>query len=603
MINETLINFEIDRKNKGLIPPDHSNSFYDIGLSRIDLYTIRDDPEDYRFDLYVEKGNLVVGDGTFSVNGEIVDIDRPYNSFTVLRPATLSMSDRFIVNKGTMEVYGTVDLDNGAHLISNNGGSIIFNPNSVLNIKEGSSITVEDGAELKIYGEVNIHLTIINVLMDNPNVYIDTAAVINVDGIDLGDRDFSISDYVKSLQGVVINKYTRNEYNTEHGRVGYVWKDGNTAANSTILELDVLYGDIVLGDYKVSILGLQNVYRENLLIFESIKIVAGATLYISDSYLDQRFLSPNLYLGVVIDNVKRTANMRIDGTCIVSGSTSTLTIDRKATCYISDNGLLELRNGAHIISAYNDDTPVLFIHGTLIIDGIEQIESLDAENIVFGDDGKLIIENNYEDENKLLFSTPNGIHYTDLYRLFYGRLDKVEYHIKPNTGISIDQFFEFYSRDMTDWYGGIRIEKAIYNKMIIWHDNAFIELDHSIIPWADMDATLYQLSRIFKSYGSFDDQKLQDVVERLRYAGSGNIRFRIRDGETVKEIILNLNGLKLNNIISNTSSNSYTINSSDAGELFLHNLIPSISLRNIVNDTAVKVDLQEGDTTFILEET
>ena len=144
MINETLINFEIDRKNKGLIPPDHSNSFYDIGLSRIDLYTIRDDPEDYRFDLYVEKGNLIVGNGTFSVNGEIVDPDRPYNSFTVLHPAELSVSDRFIVNKGNMDVYGTLDLNSGAHLISNNGGSVIFNPNSVLNIKECSSITVED---------------------------------------------------------------------------------------------------------------------------------------------------------------------------------------------------------------------------------------------------------------------------------------------------------------------------------------------------------------------------------------------------------------------------------------------------------------------------
>ena len=244
---------------------------------------------------------------------------------------------------------------------------------------------------IKIYGEVDIHLTVINILMGNENIFIDTAAVINVSGIDLGDRDYSITDYAKDLQNTVINKYTRSEINTEHGRVGYVWKDGNPQIGSTILELDVLYGDIILGDYKVSILGLQNTYRENLMIFESVRVYSGATLYISDHYEDQRFLNPNLYLGIVIGNTKRTAHMRIDGNVVVDGKDSSLTVDRKSTLYISEGGVLELKNDGKLISAYNDDTVTLFIYGTLIIDKIEQITSFDPENIIFGDNGKIII--------------------------------------------------------------------------------------------------------------------------------------------------------------------------------------------------------------------
>lgn len=600
--HNTLVEFENDRYATGYIPPAESNSFYDIGESRIDLFTIRDDPEDCRFDLYVEKGILNIGNGIFNVSGDIVDSSKPYHSFTILEECGINIDKRFIVNSGNMDIHGTVNLNNGSHLISNNGGSIIFHPDSILNVFEGSQFTVENGAKLEIYGTINIHLTLVNLLTSNPNIYIDTAAVFNVSGIDLGDRDTSVTDYIKILQDATINKYTRNEYNTANGRLGYIWRDGDTSINSRILELDILYGDIILGDFKASILGLQETLREDLLVFESIKVVQGATLYITDSYKGQRFLNPNLYLGIIIGNVKRTANMRIDGTTIVSGENSSITLDRKATLYISDTGVLELKNDAKLVSAYNDDTPVLFIYGTLIIDKIEQITSLNPENIILGENAKIIINNNYKDENHLLFSTPNGIHYSDLYRLFEDRLDQVEYHVQPNTGIKIDQYFEYYSRDMVDWYGGVRIEKAIFNKMIIWHSGAYIELDHDIIPWADMNSSLLHASRIFKSYGSFDNQKLQDVVERLKYAGSGDIRFRFVEGDLSKEILLIIQGLKVNTIVGNSINKTYTVNTTGNGELFLHNLVSTISLKNIVNDTATKVSLADGDTMFVLDE-
>ena len=49
-----------------------------------------------------------------------------------------------------------------------------------------------------------------------------------------------------------------------------------------------------------------------------------------------------------------------------------------------------------------------------------------------------------------------------LYRLFENVIDHVEYHISNNTGIAIDKYYEYFNRDMVDWFGGRRIEKAIH---------------------------------------------------------------------------------------------------------------------------------------------
>ena len=72
---------------------------------------------------------------------------------------------------------------------------------------------------------------------------------------------------------------------------------------------------------------------------------------------------------------------------------------------------------------------------------------------------------------------------------------------------------------MTKWYGNRRIEKAIHDGILVWHDGGFIELNNDIIPWADEKSTLLQASRLFKSFGSYDDEKLQEVIDRMKADG------------------------------------------------------------------------------------
>ena len=597
----TLVLFEQERSLNSYIPPEKSNSYYVIGNGEINLFCMRANPDDYRFNLFTESGEIDIGDGPFYISGDIINPDHPYNSFTVINGTKVNLQNRLVVNNGDMNVHGELSIKNGSQLIVNNGGSIVFYPDSILSIEQGSSIIVEDGASIIIYGQIDVDLSMVDSIIGGPNITIDSAAVINVENIDLGDREISLTDYEKILRDKIINKHTRGEYNTPNGRVGYIWKGGDYNAGSQVIEIDALYGDIVLGDFKFSVLGLQNDLIENLQVVESLRVMEDATLYISEHFNGYRYLRPDLYLGIVIGNNSRAASCRIDGTVIADGKNAKISLDRGATLYITSKGVLELRNDAKLISTYNENTQVLFIDGTLIIDDISQIDTLESINVVFGDSGKVIIKNPDTGEHRVLFTTPNGIHDTDLYRIFEHTITHIEYHINANTGIGIDKYYDYYSRDMTDWYGGMRIEKAIHEGYIVWHDGGFIELNNSIIPWADTTGNLYLASRLFKSYGSYDYQKLQEVSERLKYAGCGNIIFRFIDSSGYKDITLALDSVHMRSIVNKPLTDQYVLDVDSDGDLFINNAVSDPTVANIINTTSKHVGLIEGDNEFELK--
>ena len=597
---KTLILFEQERSTNSYIPPEKSNSYYIIDNGEINLFCERANPDDCRFNLLTENGIINTGDGTFIISGDIVDSSKPYNSFTIIENTEVNVNDRLIINKGTMNVHGKLNIPRGGQFIVNNGGSVVFYPDSTIDVDEGGSIIVEDGSSVVIYGEIDVDLSIVDFIIGGRNITIDSAAVVNVKNIDLGDREISLTDYETSLRDKIINKHTRGEYNTPSGRIGYIWKDGDYNIGSQVLELDVLYGDIILGDFKLSILGLQNELIENLQVLESIRIMNEATLHITEHFNGYRYIRPDLYLGIVIGNDKRSASCRIDGTVIVDGENCQISLDRGATLYITSGGVLELRNGARLVSTYNDNTQVLFIDGTLVIDDISQIITLEAINISFGDTGKVIIKNPDTGDRKVLFTTPIGIHNTDLYRIFENTITHIVYHINANTGIGIDKYYDYYSRDMTDWYGGMRIEKAIHEGYIVWHDGGFIELNNDIIPWADTSADLYLASRLFKSYGSYDYQKLQEVSERLKYAGCGNVIFRFIDGSGYKDIELQLDDANMKSVVNKPLSDQYILEVGAEGNLFLTNGIADPTIETVIKNKTKQVLLQAGENEFDL---
>lgn len=589
----TLIEFENERAKYSYIPPFGSDSFYKIGESNIDLYCVDNSATDYLFELTIQDGTAYVGNGKFYAGKA-----NHYSKIDISSNSTLVNNGELYVG-GDINVFGGVTLKADSILNVNEDGLIMFDQDSTLTIENGSVININEG-NIKIYGKIIIDVSLVDNLLNTDGIYIDSSAVSVVKNIDIGNREFSMTDYELLLRDKTINSYTQGEYNVENGKIGYTWKGGNIKNKSQVIELNTIYGNAVLGDYKLSILGTQENIIPNLQVTRSLNIRNGSTLYITESYNGYQYLMPELYLGIINNNCKDSGYCTVHGTIIVDGDNAKITIDRGARLIIEEDGYIYLKNNAIIKSINNGSNVVMYINGTLVIDDISQLSTFISSNIQFGDNGKIIILNSNNDEHHILFTTPLGIKDSELYRLFENELEHIEYHIQSNCGIKIDKYFEYYNREMTDWYGGMRIEKAIYDRLIIWHNNAFIELDHIIIPWITKDSTLLHAARIFKSNKSFDNEKLQEVTDHMIYAGAGNICFRFIEGDEYKDIILILDNIKMRSITNSTTDNEYVLSTNTNGELFMKNNISNVSSNNIIDEKASLVHLNSGDTYFTI---
>lgn len=597
----TLIEFENERRKNNIVPPEGSNSFYNIGNGSINLLTKRSDPENYRFDLFTNSGSVNTGNGDFVISGDIKDIENPYNDFTVIPNTSLTVNNQLTVSSGSLFVHGNLNLLNNSKLFIRNNGHVIFYSDSDFVISEKSQILVEKGSTVTIYGRIDIHLAQVNSLLNVDGVTIDSACVLNVTGIDFKNRSYSLTDYNTELMNKKMGKHTQGEKNYNEGRIGFTWKDGNPLQSYQVFTMLTMTGDAVLGDFRLAILGIPENEIPNKQVIDTLHVCEDTTLYITESFNNSIYIRPELYLGIIIGNNKIPANCIIDGTIIADGPNSLISIDRGATMHIEETGELHLKNNAILRSTYNEDKPVLFINGTLVIETIEQIDTFNKDNIVFGENGKLIILNPDTGERVLLFTTPNGIEDTKLYKIFKDDLDHIEYHITNNHGIGIDQYYEFYSQQFINWYANRRIEQAIFDKLLVWHDGGFIELYNSVIPWVDTNCTLLHASRIFKTYGSYDEDKLQDAVERLKYAGCGDILFRfIKDGQ-VGEVTMSLSDIHVESIVNHPMTEKYVLTADNDGELFIKNKVNKIDSDEIISSKSHNYEIKDKKVDFSLE--
>lgn len=591
----SLTEFEIYRKSIGYIPPEGSNSFYGIGSGEINILCTEDNPEDLSFRLFTHKGTIPTGRGTFNISK-----DGEYKSLTIIEKTQMNISSELNISNATVDIHGVLSFEKDSVLRISNNSIVTFYSDSFLDIMDNGTIEIDDTSHIYIYGTINIHLNKISIL-SNDNIEIDSATTINVYGIYLGQRTLSITDYEYILRRSVININTQGEYNTEYCRLGYNWIAGSPSNNSQIIKMLVLWGESVLGDFKLPVLGLQEREIPNKQIISDIEIKKGCTLYISDHFKEFQFIHPELYLGVILGNTKRPATCIIYGSVIVDGHNSLITVDRGATIHIKSGGELYLKNGARIRSTNNnEDDKLIFVDGTLVLDEIEQIDSLTTGNIVLGEHSKVKILNPDTGERKLLFTTPNGILESKLYKLFRDKIHHIEYHVSNNTGIGIDEYFDFYPRQMTKWFGDRRIEKAIHDGILVWHDGGFIEIYKNITPWANINCTLLEASRLFKSFGSYDNEKLQEVVERLTYAGCGNIVFRFIDGERYSDITLTLDKVKMTNVINKPLTDSYVLFHENDGDLFIQDKVNKVDSKNIISSKSKNIKLIGDKTEFQL---
>ena len=154
---------------------------------------------------------------------------------------------------------------------------------------------------------------------------------------------------------------------------------------------------------------------------------------------------------------------------------------------------------------------------------------------------------------------------------------------------------------MSLWYFGKRIEQAIYEGLIVWHDEAFIELYSDVTPWVNDDCTLLQASRIFKTFGSYDKDRLQDAVNRLRYAGCGNILFRFIDGNIEKEVVLVLNGSNMKSVYNYPLTDMYRLNTDNDGTLFIRNKVQNTKVETLVNNKSIRHEIIDKKVEFPLQ--
>jgi len=590
----TLVQFETVRKQQEIIPYLESNSFFTVGSGQINLFTVRDNVDDYRFDLFTDQGKVYTGPGNFTVSGDILDTNNPYRNMSVIPNTSLIVNQMLTVNGGELDIYGTLELLPYSQLIVD-GGNVVCHPNSVIVINDNTNLKVESGSLLTIYGRIDIHVSSIDFILNAPHVIVDSAAVLNVSGIEYPDRTFSLTDYDHELRERYININTQGERNFPEGRVGHIWRQGSPHEPSQVIGINLQLGECPLGDFRLPILGLPNETYPLMQTVSDLHIRKNSTLYISESFGKHTYIRPELYLGVIIGNTNVPANCVVNGKIIADGIRSLITVDRGATLHIEEGGELQLKAGAVMRCTHNEDTEVLFINGRLVVDNMSQIKTFESENIVFGPKGKVVILNPSGSERRLLFTTPSGLEGSDLYRIFLDDIDHVEYHVSSNTGIGIDKYFESYSRDMTYWFGKRRFEKAIHDGILKWHDGAYIELYNDITPWVSEYSTLLSVGRLFKSYGSNDEERLQDVVDRLRYAGCENILFRFINGEEVGEVLLSLEAIRLKSVINNPLSMKYVLNTDNTGDLFIRNRISTNAVKNLIHPLAKMIEVPEGN--------
>lgn len=549
--------------------------------------------------------------GEFTINGE-----GRYRSLTVIADTKLILDDELTVSDTVMSVHGEFEMESGSVLTLTNNATLIIYSDGIFDVPDDITVNIDDSSKIEIYGTVNISQSHMGNI-DKPNVYIDTSGVLNVTDIPTDGREYSLTDYESDLRDDVINVYNQSQHHSGIADIGYTWAGGNPTTKSQIIDMEVLYGTAVLGDYKLSVLGTQETMVSNRQFVRRLIIYRNTELYITESFQDGKYYNPELYLGTTIGNTGVPGMCICYGSMIVDGINCKITIDRHAYLHIGEFGSVTLSNGARMISANNGNSVALRIDGVLTIDTLDQLVGFDPEHIEFGENGKLVILNPSTDVRTLLWTTPNGIKNTELYRLFvdddeydddkhelaHSRLRHVEYHINANNGIGVDQAFENYAVYMTQWYNGMRLERAIHEGLIVWHAGGFIELYNEVDPNINTDCTLYDASKFFKHYGVTKNAILQDVANRFKYAGAEDIVFRFYESDTVyKDAKMTLDAVTMMSTSHlPTGENMYNVNTDNNGTMFLRNRVTTISADTIIQNDSVHHALVPGDNVITIE--
>lgn len=575
------------------IPIKESNTYFEVGDGTVQLYTLRDNPDNYRFDIYVT-GSVETGEGMFSVNGDITNVSHPYRNFFLRDNSTLKVINNFTVSKGRALINGHVILNSLASFTATDGASVIFSSNSVLTIPEDAFLFANTEATIDIYGTIETTLNKLKYILNNKNIHLDSQVHFIINNIENSDEVTLIS-YANGLRNELINVNSIDELNINNSRIGYEWVTGTPVENSFGIELQCLAGPINLGNFKITFLGIPSIVSPNLKIFSDLFIEQGAQLTVSDS----SFYYPTIYIGALLENSERPANFIVKGKCIFEGETASLILDRNGKLIIEETGTVVLKDKA-VLKITESDDRILLINGKLIVDSFEQIQGLNENQIQFGPKGKLVILNSVESE-VALYNFPSEFRNSVLGKIMNETPTKVELHLTPFKGIRLDSFVEHFEKELKNWFGNFSLEAAVQNKIVVWENNAVLELDSIIIPWVNENENLYSLIKIFPCNGSDEKEKLQNLVNAFKEAKFGNLVLRIKAEDSIKEIHLCLETPSIENAFYDGETLNYYVKIKNSPSyLYLANGISSAHKDFILKRSKKMIPLLTSENYFNL---
>lgn len=560
-----LIQFNEYMKSIPVKPPKNSDSFYTIKNGEVSLFCEDED----RYVLTIRSGEVYTGEENCYISKQEESL---FKELIVKPNASLLVTRGLTIIDSKVNIQGRVNLPTHSRMYVRGKSNVHFTESSIIDLDDNSDIIVEKSASVTISGQVYLGIHRLEAFTEKLNIRLESSSVIHVKDMHRYPDIYTLNSYQEELSKLHITPNSINEKVYNHGKniLGYKWVYGKYEKHYQILDLYIYKGIALLGDLKILFKGIPTEEFLHHTGLRNLYVNKRTELHIVNQYDDKEFLRPKLYIGGYAEG-KSVAECHVHGKIICSGKDSSILLDKNGKLFIHEDAEVRIINQADMICDSSNTEMVLQIDGTLIIDYIEQIESFTSNHIAFGKKGKIIILNPSTKERHYLFSTPNQIKTSSLYSiLLKNYLDHVEYHINENTGIRIDQYYEFYGRDMKEWFGNKRIEQAIKDKNIIWN-NGFIELDHRIISWATMKANVLNILQIFKCFGANDLDRAQNAINRLVYAGCGNILFRLIADTMEKELLLDLSNIDIKNVYYDSIKKKYIIKTDNDGIVFLRN--------------------------------
>ena len=565
-----------------IIPPEGSNSFYEVSNGLIDIYTLNDDPDNYKFGLSINSGSVNIGIGSLQIDGNDNVTVSHYKYLNIKENAELNINNNLTLIRAIMNINGTLNIDSLASLILRNNSIVNTSTNSIININKESFIFIDEGSKLNLYGTINIHINKIETILNQSSIYIDPTATINIIGLHNIEREYSLQDYISEMNSKIVNINTTQEKHFNNNHLMCKWTDGTPVNNSHSINIYCEKGNIINGDLKSSFLGLVDHLNNDQKLLSNLIVNENATLIVAEDYNNNHYYYPSIYIGVYINNIKVPAKAIINGTLLIDGDNSSLILDRNGSMII--NGIVKLSNNGKL-KITNCNQTALIINGTLIIDSLDQLIGVTKEHIEFGPKGKVVILNPSANLDRIILEIPNGIKDSKLYELFEEQIEHIEFHLSEKTGIKIDTYFDNYQLEMKHWFGNYNLIDAIKNGFIVWENNAFIELDHDIIKWATINSNMFDLLKLFEYSGLNSKEELQSIVDKFIDSNSGNIRFKFIENSLKREIVLNVNTPQIKSVYYDDYNEDFVIQVSSSAYMFLSNTISKLKPSAIVNQS------------------